>query len=468
MKKKTIAVLLAIACMGTFFGCGAQQQNAAEAQTETATEETRLISDVTEQEESLELQTTELSEQAESVPGSEEETTAAFSDQDVVFGDERSDLYLPHLSGKRVALLTNQCGIVGDEPDGEHILDALLAQNVDVEVVFSPEHGFRGTADAGETVDNAVDEKTGVPLVSLYGNGRTNEPAAADMERFDIVVVDLQDVGLRYFAYYISVLYMMDACAQYDKEMLVLDRPNPNGFYIDGPILKESFYSGVGMLPVPIVYGLTIGELTQMINGEGWLLSGKDACKLTVIPCDHYTHQTTYHLQHMPSPNLKDMHAIYLYPSTCFFENTVVSVGRGTDAPFNLYGSPYLAGVSGYEFSFTPVPMTGAKEPPFEGEVCYGKDLRDIPEEEIWEKHIDLTYLIDTYYAVQQAAPGVSFFGKGSKDRYFLDLLAGTDELRKMIEAGDDAETIKASWKSEIDAFKEQSAPYLLYGSFAE
>ena len=432
------------------------------------TEETIPSADRTAQEEAAQAESTEHSEGTEEESGlpADEALQAEITEQDVIFGDERSDLYLPLLSGKRVALLTNQCGIVGDEPDGEHILDALLSQGVDVEVVFSPEHGFRGMADAGETVENAVDEKTGVPLVSLYGNGRTNEPASSDMERFDVVAVDLQDVGLRYFTYYISVLYMMDACAQYGKEMVIFDRPNPNGFYIDGPILKEPFYSGVGKLPVPIVYGLTMGELAQMINGEGWLSAGRDACDLTIIPCGNYTHETTYHLQHMPSPNLKDMHAIYLYPSTCFFENTVVSVGRGTEAPFNIFGSPYLAGVSGYEYSFTPVPMTGAKEPPFEGTLCYGKDLRDIPEEEIWEKGIDLTYLIDAYQAVCQAAPDVSFFGKGSNDRYYLDLLAGTDELRKMIEAGNDAETIKAGWQEEINAFKEQSVPYLLYGAW--
>ncbi len=455
--------------MTTVSGCGITQgKNAvSEAQPVTATEEEIRSSEMAAQEtaEKHDFKPTEATENESELIETEAEDN---SDEDVVFGDERSDLYLPLLSGKRVALLTNQSGIVGDDPEGEHILDALLSEGVDVEVVFSPEHGFRGTADAGETVDNAVDEKTGVPLISLYGNGRTNEPAAADMERFDIVVVDLQDVGLRYFTYYISVLYMMDACAAYDKEMVIFDRPNPNGFYIDGPILKEPFYSGVGMLPVPIVYGLTMGELAQMINGEGWLDAGTDACNLTVIPCDHYTHETTYHLNHMPSPNLKDMHAIYLYPSTCFFENTVVSVGRGTEAPFNIYGSPYLAGVIGYEYTFTPVPMTGAKEPPFEGELCYGKDLRDIPEEEIREKKIDLTYLIDAYNALQQVSPDVSFFGKGSKDRYYLDLLAGTDELRKQIESGEDVETIKAGWQGEIETFREQSEPYLLYGVFPQ
>lgn len=407
----------------------------------------------------------EESEASEEEVGSlpETETEAPALAEAVLFGDEQFDRYLPLLAGKRVALLTNQTGIVGDAADGEHILDALLARGVDVRCVFSPEHGFRGSADAGETVDNAVDEKTGVPLLSLYGNGRTNAPEAADMERFDTVVIDLQDVGLRYFTYYISLLYMMDACAAYDKDVVLLDRPNPNGFYVDGPLLRDGFYSGVGKLPIPIVYGMTWGELAQMINGEGWLSAGADTCRLTVIPCVHYDHQTRYQLNHMPSPNLKDMHAIYLYASTCYFENTVVSVGRGTEYPFNIYGSPYLAGAAGYDATFTPVSMVGATDPPFLGELCYGVDLRDKPVEEIWEAQIDLSYLVNTYHAVKALHPDLSFFGQGSNGRYFLDLLTGSDQVRLMIEAGYSAEEIEASWQDEVEAFKEQRRPYLLY-----
>lgn len=397
---------------------------------------------------------TESSETENEIELSEEES-------DIVLGNERFEEYLPLLSGKRVAILTNQTGIIGGTDT--HILDAFLEKGVDVTAVFSPEHGFRGFADAGETVDNAVDEKTGIPLFSLYGNGRTNEPSPSDMERFDTVVIDIQDVGLRYFTYYISMYYMMDACAASGKDVIILDRPNPNGFFVDGPILREEFRSGVGQLPVPVVYGMTWGELAQMINGEGWLNAGKDACSLTVIPCLYYTHQTKYELPVMPSPNLKDMHAIYLYPSTCYFENTIVSVGRGTDLPFNIYGSPYFEGIDGYSYAFVPESMVGAKEPPFLGETCYGVDLTGKSEEEIWEKQIDLSYLIEAYQASQTYHPDLSFFGKGSNGRYFVDLLFGTDSVRLMIEEGKSAAEIKDSWQEELDSFREQRRPYLIY-----
>ena len=281
---------------------------------------------------------------------------------------------------KRVALFSNHTGIVGDVTYGaetssgdqnqdlihfgldangneisygEHILDALIRHGVNVTAIFSPEHGFRGTEDAGANIDNSVDEKTGIPILSLYTNN-THSPSSEDMGKFDALVVDMQDVGLRYYTYYISMYYLMDACAAAEKEVIILDRPNPNGFYVDGPILKDAYKSGVGQLPIPVVYGMTWGELAEMINGEGWLTSGKNACNLTVIPCQNYTHQTKTKLIRNPSPNIKDMRAVYLYASTCFFENTAVSVGRGTEFPFEAYGSPYLKGVEGFAFSFTP------------------------------------------------------------------------------------------------------------------
>lgn len=330
--------------------------------------------------------------------------------------------------------------------------------------IFSPEHGFRGTEDAGATVDDSVDEKTGVPILSLYGGSDTHSPSKESMAQFDVLVVDMQDVGLRYYTYYISMYYLMDACASEGKGVIILDRPNPNGFYVDGPILQEAFKSNVGQLPIPIVYGMTWGELARMINGEGWLTAGKDACDLTVIPCQNYTHQTKTSIIRNPSPNIKDMRAVYLYASTCFFENTAVSVGRGTEFPFEAYGSPYLAGMEGYDFTFTPVSMSGATQPPFMNEACYGVDLRSKPMAEIWQQGIYLDYLVEAYRAVHESAPDVAFWGTpDNQGRYWIDKLIGTDEVRKQIEAGVSAEEIKAGWQDEIEAFKQQRRPYLLY-----
>ena len=408
---------------------------------------------------------------------------------DVVLGDEQFEAYLPMLEGMRVALLSNHSGIVGDETSGlgdlagadaslipfgkdaggndivygEHVLDAMLDRGVNVTAIFSPEHGFRGAAGAGERVDDSVDAATGVPILSLYAEG-SRSPSDADMDRFDALVVDLQDVGLRYYTYYISMVDLMNACAEHGKPVVILDRPNPNGFYVDGPMLEEGFASGVGRLPVPVVHGMTLGELARMANGEGWLSAGKDACDLTVVPCLNYTHRTQTTLVRAPSPNLKDMRAVYLYASTCFFENTAVSVGRGTEAPFETFGSPYLQGVEGYDYSFTPQTMAGAANPPFEGETCWGVSLREVPLEEILDEGINLSYLVDAYNAVHAAHPEISFFGNADdKGRYWLDKLCGTDRVRTMIEAGETAEAIEASWQEEVAAFKEQRKPYLLY-----
>ena len=405
----------------------------------------------------------------------------------VILGDEQFDKYIPMLEGKRVALFSNYTGIVGDKNSGtfrtgtdpcsipfgtgadgeeiiygEHILDALIERDVNVTAVFCPEHGFRGTEDAGAGVDDSVDEKTGVPILSLYSGGGHSLSREA-MERFDILVADMQDVGLRYYTYYISLYYLMDACAAEGKEVLILDRPNPNGFYVDGPILEEEYKSGVGILPIPVVYGMTWGELAQMINGEGWLEAGQDACDLTVIPCRNYTHQTKTSLIRRPSPNLKDMRAVYLYASTCFFENTAVSVGRGTDHPFEIYGSPYLEEVDGFDFSFTPRSMEGASNPPFKGETCYGVDLREIPIGEIEGAGINLDYLIEAYNAVSEAAPDVDFWGRPDGGQYWIDKLSGSSLLRTMIEEGRSAKEIKDTWQEDLEAFKEQRRPYLLY-----
>ena len=420
--------------------------------------------------------------------------TIPFPAQEVILGDEQFGEYLPLLEGKRIALFTNHIGIVGDKNSGlgaidsadptlipfgtnaageeitygEHILDALLERDVDVTAVFSPEHGFRGTEDAGADVENSVDEKTGVPILSLY-SGNSHYPSQADMDRFDTLVVDIQDVGLRYYTYYISMFYLMDACAANGKEVIILDRPNPNGFYVDGPILKDEYKSGVGMLPIPVVHGMTLGELAQMINTEGWLEAGVNACDLHVIPCRNYNHRVKTSLICRPSPNLKDMRAVYLYASTCFFEKTAVSVGRGTDFPFEVYGSPYLdedtfhPAQGTVPFTFIPQSMSGAQNPPFEGEKCVGADLRDIPISEVWDNGINLSYLIDAYNSVKNATPEVGFWGKPSGGQYWIDTLSGGSELRTMIEDGKTAEEIKASWQEDIESFKEQRKPYLLY-----
>ena len=464
------------------------------------------------------------------------------ADPDIILGDERTDIYLPMLDGKRVALFTNQTGIVGnrietgaaseaelpredentdtgstdagsihvvrdtgadslgDKEDagadslkakedagadsftggedlipfgqtgdgspveyGEHIVDALVRQKVDLTVIFVPEHGLRGKDDAGAQVQDSVDEKTGLPAISLYGSGAAY-PSSADMDRFDTLVIDIQDVGLRYYTYYITMYYLMDACAAAGKEVIILDRPNPNGFYVDGPVLQEEFVSGVGILPIPVVHGMTLGELAQMINGEGWLSCGKDSCLLTVVPCENYTHQKKSSLVINPSPNLKDMRAVYLYASTCYFENTAFSVGRGTAFPFEIYGRPYITGNDEYDFFFTPESMEGAASPAFQGLECCGKNLRGFPLTQIWDEKINLEYVIDAYGALQEQNPGISFFGQpDGSGHYWIDILFGTDRVRGMIEEGAGPREIEQSWQTEVEAFKEKRRPYLLY-----
>lgn len=403
----------------------------------------------------------------------------------VVIGNAQFEAYIPLLEGKRVALFSNHSGIIGDMTSeneshdinthfgvnnegqaltyGEHVLDAMIKRGVNVVAIFCPEHGFRGTEDAGAGISDSVDAKTGIPILSLYANN-THSPSQENMQKFDALVIDIQDVGLRYYTYYISMYYLMDSCASHDKEVILLDRPNPNGFYVDGAILREGFESVVGRLPIPTVHGMTLGELARMINGEGWLKSGRDSCKLTVIPCKNYTHGTKYSLIRNPSPNLKDMRAVYLYASTCFFENTKISVGRGTDFPFEIYGSPFLKGIDGFNFTFTPHSMKGANNPPFMGEECYGEDLRVIPIGEIWSAGVNPEYLIRAYNAYVKTSKHESFWGKPNRNgHYWVDLLSGSDELRKMIESGKTSREIKASWQKDIAAFKEQRQPYLLY-----
>lgn len=364
---------------------------------------------------------------------------------DVELGNEQTEEYYPLLKGKRIALFSNHTGMVGTR----HLLDVLLLKGFDVVAIFSPEHGFRGTADAGESVKNTKDSKTGVPILSLY-DGKDKKPSDASMQKFDVLVVDIQDVGLRFYTYYITMCRLMDACAQHNKQMVILDRPNPNGHYVDGPLLDMKYKSGVGWLPIPVVHGMTLGELAMMINGEKWLPNSLQ-CPLTVIKCKNYTHQTMYSLPIAPSPNLPNMTSIYLYPSTCLFEGTHVSLGRGTTKPFQVYGHPKMKGC---KFSFTPKSMKGAKNPPQLNKLCYGADLSSKTHEEIWREGLDLTYLIDAYRNLNM---GNNFFTS------FFELLIGQGYVRQMIIDGKSAQQIKAVWQPDVEKFKEQRKPYLLY-----
>ena len=363
----------------------------------------------------------------------------------VITGDERTELYFHLLEGKRIALYSNHTGLA----NGKHIVDILKENKFDVTTILSPEHGFRGTADAGERVGDSVDEKTNIPIISMYKFGREGIDSTT-AARFDILVVDIQDVGLRFYTYYITMWRLMDSCAKYGKLVIMLDRPNPNGFYVDGPILDMKYRSGVGWLPIPIVHGMTLGELALMINGEGWL-TDKRKCELTVIPCKNYKHSTLYELPIPPSPNLPNIKSIYLYPSTCFFEGTVMSLGRGTSLPFQVYGHPDYKGSN---YSFTPQSISGAKNPPLLGKKCYGVDLSDTDDKYIRKQGIDLSYVIDAY---KNLNIGSKFFTS------FFDLLAGCSYVREMIEQGCDADEIKARWQDDVNKFKKQRAPYLIY-----
>ena len=404
----------------------------------------------------------------------------------VVLGDERLDVYLPKLEGKRVAILSNQSGIVGDVVDGKpcrrevteesidepflpfgneslgpHLLDVLLEKGIGVTAVFSPEHGFRGLADPGELVGDDRDAKTGVPVISLYKGGKVEIPQDV-IDSFDVLVADLQDVGLRYYTYYITLQDVMAICAENGKEVIVLDRPNPNGFYVEGDILEEKYYSSIGSIPVPTVHGMTLGELALMMNGEGWLRDGLK-CHLEVISCQGYTHRTLYSLILPPSPNLKTMRSVYLYSSTCLFAGTVVSEGRGTGFPFEVYGHPDM---TDQPFSFTPESIPGASRPRFMGQECHGKDLRSLPLDTLLARGIDFSYVIDAY---RNLGIGDAFFGINDLDGHF-ELLTGTRRVREIIEsAGEEespetlSERIKTGWKEEVSSFKELRKEYLLY-----
>lgn len=375
-------------------------------------------------------------------------------------GAENPELYLTLMLNQRVGVVTNQTGILyaGTRlysmsaetlKEDVHLVDFLVSRKVDVKKIFSPEHGFRGDADAGETVKSGKDIKTGLPIVSLYGNNK--KPTPEQLEDIDILLFDIQDVGARFYTYISTLHYIMEAAAENGKRVIVLDRPNPNGHYVDGPVLDMKFKSFVGMHPVPVVYGMTIGEYAKMINGEKWLANGVE-CRLTVVPLKNYTHRRYYRLPVKPSPNLPNDKSINLYPSTCFFEAFNGSEGRGTDKPFQVYGSPYLKNMP---YQFIPKPNSGAKSPRFGGQVCYGEDLSDVP----FLEGIKLEWLIRAYQNYEGKEP---FFIKQAGE-FWIDKLAGTNLLREQIEQGMTETEIKATWQADLEQFRQIRKKYLLY-----
>ena len=371
----------------------------------------------------------------------------------VLVGMTDTAAYFPLVRGQRVAVLANQTSVAempgapgADAAGRVHLVDLLHGAGFDVAAIFSPEHGFRGTADAGEHVASSVDARTGIPIRSLY-DGNTKRPSDETMRSFDVLVVDMQDVGLRFYTYYISMLRMMDACADFGRRVVVLDRPNPNGHIIDGPVLDMKYRSGVGAIPVPVLHGLTMGEIARMAAGEGWAKQ----CALTVVKCRNYTHATEYLLPVAPSPNLPTARAVYLYAALCPFEGTVVSLGRGTDKPFEMYGHPDMTGRT---FSFTPRPTAGAKHPPLEGRLCRGVDLSGMPLAEAREVGFSLRYVID---ACADLEMGDKFFTP------MFEKLVGVGWVREMILAGASEAEIRARWAGDVERYRERRMKYLLY-----
>jgi uncharacterized protein YbbC (DUF1343 family) len=360
-------------------------------------------------------------------------------------GAEQTKLYYSHLRHKNIGVVANAASLVGKV----NVVDTLLHSGLKVVKIFCPEHGFRVYSDAGQLIKNSVDSVTKLPIVSLYGKKKRPDPA--DLKDIDIVVFDLQDVGVRCYTYLSTLSYMMEACSQANIPLMIFDRPNPNGFYIDGPVMDSSLFSFVGLHPVPLIYGMTIGEYAKMVNEEGWLRD-RMICDLQIIPLENYTHQTQYSLPVHPSPNLPNMNAIYLYPSLCLFEGTLISIGRGTETPFEIYGHPSF---KGFSFEFTPESMKGSINPPYKAQLCRGLDLR-----EFYKTHprlfgrLNLTWLI------------MSFKTLGTDPHFFNDLfdhLAGTTDLRRQITEGKSEQEIRQGWQGPLEKFKEIRKKYLLY-----
>ena len=376
------------------------------------------------------------------------------ADNTIIVGANRTENYLSLLQGKQVGVVANQTSVIFRDKVRKfatlnyiHIVDSLLQRNINIKKVFSPEHGFRGTADAGENVKDGVDTKTKLPIFSLHGKHK--KPTKVQLEDLDIIVFDIQDVGVRFYTYISTLHYVMEACAENNVKLIVLDRPNPNGNYIDGPTLKKEHSSFLGMHPIPLVHGMTIGEYAQMINGEGWLADGVN-CDLTIIEMAGYNHESSYSLPIRPSPNLPNDQAITLYPSLGLFEGTNINAGRGTEFQFQRYGAPFL-NKNHYNFSYTPEPNFGSKYPKHKNELCYGVDLSTISV----ERAFTLKYVIDAY---QNATDKSKVFNT----KYFTTH-AGTEILQQQIESGMTEESIRKSWQEDLEAFKKIRAKYLIY-----
>lgn len=371
----------------------------------------------------------------------------------ILTGADQTQLYFSILKGKKVALFANPTSIIGKT----HLLDTLISSGINVVKIFGPEHGFRGKADAGEHIDNDIDSKTGISVISLYGNHK--KPTKDDLKNIEVMLFDIQDIGVRFYTFISSLQYYMEAAFENNKQLIILDRPNPNGFYVDGPVLDTSFKSFVGMQPVPIVYGMTIGEYAKMLIGEKWIKT-KSSKNMIVIPCKNYNHESKYVLPVNPSPNLREIQSIYLYPSICFFEGTVISEGRGTDKPFQIFGHPSLPSNL---YSFTPKPNEGAKSSKCFNEACYGWNLSGSIDNTIKlvNKRIQLKYLIDAYQLFPEKD---SFFLKNN----FFNKLAGNDILMSQIKKGISENEIRKSWQPKLNKFKAIRKKYLLYPDFKE
>ncbi|CAN5132541.1 DUF1343 domain-containing protein [soil metagenome] len=372
----------------------------------------------------------------------------------ILTGADQINQYLPYLKGKRIALVVNQTSIIGSKPS----VDSLLGRGVQIVKIFGPEHGFRGNASNGAKVDNEVDAKTGIPIISLYGKNK--KPSREHLADVDLVIYDIQDVGARFYTYINTLDHVMEACAENNKELMILDRPNPNGYVVDGPILEDHLHSGIGMHRIPITHGMTMAEFAQLINGEGWL-PNKAQCKLHIVKVANYTHDMPYELPVMPSPNLNSQQSIMLYPSICLFEGTIISQGRGTYMPFAVLGAPALKGK--YNFSFRPVSLKGMSETPLHQDMdCYGLDLRKYDVGKLRKsRQLNLGWLMEMYKAYPDKE---RFFDMSqSKQMNSIDKLAGTENLKKQIIAGTSEAEIRKSWEPGLSNFKTLRKKYLLY-----
>lgn len=373
---------------------------------------------------------------------------------ELLTGAAQTEKYLPLLKGKRIGMVVNPTSVIGKVT----LVDSLLKRKVNIVKIFGPEHGFRGNASNGTAVSDDIDQETGIKVISLYG--KHEAPTTADLADIDLVVFDIQDVGVRFYTYINTLQHVMEACAENNKQLLILDRPNPNGFYVDGPVLDPRLVSGLGLNPIPIVHGLTIGEYAQMLNGEGWL-KGKVKCKIKIIEVAHYDHSMPYDLPVKPSPNLNTQQSILLYPTLCLFEGTYISQGRGTVFPFTVLGAPALKGK--YSFSFIPKSIKGMSESPLhQDQVCYGLDLRNYEISNIRrDKALNLKWLLDLYNAYPAKADFFNF--KLSKQMGNFDKLAGAYSLKEQIIAGKTEKEIKASWEPGLSQYKTMRKKYLLY-----